>query len=241
MASLINRLIGNSFKGSFRPDSYKPLSDEIYQMFKSKGEGLYYSCIKSEDNNFVSRAIPHITELYNKPGKEDIHLSHCVAIFYSENLKSHFTPNEWDIITKSWNNFYGNSYPLDDSIKVLVMASADDNGMNYFNFSQYQSRDFSLRKVELPESRKSKVLRFLVSIAPLYYDYTGLVFWWLYRLCSWFKFLDDSESLYCSENMYEAFKCANFKIADNDEPSPLDIENYNLNLRFYTTPNFLNK
>lgn len=241
MASLINRLIGNWFKGSFRPDSYKPLSDEIYQMFKSKGEGLYYSCIKSEDNNFVSRAIPHITELYNKPGKEDIHLSHCVAIFYSEKLKSHFTPNEWYIITKSWNNFYGNSYPLDDSIKVLVMASADDNGMNYFNFSQYQNRDFSLRKVELPESGKYKVIRFLVSIAPLYYDYTGLVFWWLYRLCSWFKFLDDPESLYCSENMYEAFKCANFKIADNDEPSPLDIENYNLNLRFYTTPNFLNK
>ena len=241
MASLINRLIGNRFKGSFRPYSYKPLSDEMYQVFKNKGEGLYYSCIKSEDNNFVSRAIPHITELYNKPGKEDIHLSHCVAIFYSEKLKSHFTPNERYIIKKSWNNFYGNSYPLDDSIKVLVMASADDNGMNYFNFSQYQNRDFSLRKVELPESGKYKVIRFLVSIAPLYYDYTGLVFWWLYRLCSWFKFLDDPESLYCSENMYEAFKCANFKIADNDEPSPLDIENYNLNLRFYTTPNFLNK
>jgi len=53
------------------------------------------------------------------------------------------------------------------------------------------------------------------------------------------KFLDDQESLYCSENMYEAFKCANFKIADNEEPSPLDIENYNMGLRFYVTPNFL--
>ena len=239
MASLINRLIGNWFKDSFRPDSYKRLSDEMYQVFKSKGEGLYYSCLKSEDNTFLSKMIPYIIELYNKPEKEDISLSHCVAIFYSENLKLYFTPNEWNIITKSWNNFYGNAYPLDDSIKVLVMASADDNGMNYFNFSQYQSRDFSLRKVELPESEKSKVLSFLVSIAPLYYDYTGFVFWWLYRLFSWFKFLDDQESLYCSENMYEAFKCANFKIADNEEPSPLDIENYNMGLRFYVTPNFL--
>jgi len=241
MIHWINILIGNKLKKSFQPSTYKSLPDWLYQQFKSKGEGLFYSCIRSKDNDTASKAISSIAKFFNKPGKEDLPLSHCIAILYSENLKSHFTGEDWSIIQGNWNNYYGGTKLLDDSVKTLVLASADSTGMNYFDFSKYQTRDFSLRKVDLIAPQESKALHFLAAIAPKYYDYTGLVFWWLYKICIWFKFLDDPEALYCSENIYEAFMCADFKIAAKEEPSPLDIENYNLDLRFFVTPGFLKK
>jgi len=177
--------------------------------------------------------------LFNKKDQEDIPLSHSIIIIYSENLQNCFTPSQWELVKERWNYFYGGAVPLDNNIKLLVLASADKAGMDYFSFSQYELREFSLRKANLNIIQQTVVTDFLVAINSKYYDYTGLVFWWLYKLCRFFGFLQDKDSFYCSEQIYEAMKQAGFYCAPVNNPSPLDIENYHLDLRFFVTPKFL--
>jgi hypothetical protein len=241
MANFINKLTGKIFKDKFRPRLYRPLPDAYYDIFRQFGEGLYYVTIKSSNNNIVSKAISYVTILFTK--KEDLKLaiSHCVTVLYSEHLENWFSEEDWKIVKSCWNNYYGNSKQLDSSIKTLVLSSADDNGMNYFDFSQYCLRNFCLRKPSIGEVRQFKVIQFLVSLSPKLYDYTGLVFWWLYKFCSFFNFLQDKESYTCSETIYNAFMSIDFKTAKKENPSPLDLENYNQQYRIYNTPGFFNE
>ena len=44
------------------------------------------------------------------------------------------------------------------------------------------------------------------------------------------RWLDDPESYFCSENIFEAFLKGDFKIAENDNPSPFDINEYRRDL-----------
>lgn len=237
----INEQFQKKFKKEAIPRTHRPLSPEIYEIFKSQGEGLHYCNIKSKDNNIIAKAIGKIAQWFNKKSDEDLSLTHTIAILFSDNLRLWFTDDEWKIIITRWNEYYGHTKGLDGSIKALVLASADEEGMNFFDFSKYQTRDFSLRKLPLGRKKQKLIVNKLVSIKSAPYDVTGLVFWWLYRICSWFKFLEDPDSYFCSE-LYDIVKdTTGFKIANCADPSPLDIENYKIDLRYYVTKNFLKK
>ena len=239
MAYWINKKFKEKFNKEFVPKTHRPLSPEIYNIFQEYPEGLSYCNIKSKDNNIIARLIAQVAQWFNKKSDMDLSLTHTITILNSENLKDWFTEEEWAIVTANWDKYYGGSKKLDESIKLLVLASADDNGMNFFDFSVYQSRDFSLRKLPLGKKKTKKIISKLVSIESAPYDVTGLAFWWLYKLLKWFKFFDDPDSYFCSE-LYEIIKeTTGFKIAEKDNPSPLDIENYRTDLRYYVTENFL--
>jgi hypothetical protein len=239
MAYWINEQFKKKFEKSFRPAKHRELSYVTYITLKAHGEGIHYCNIKSRDNNFIAIMIGKIAQWFNKKSDEDISLTHTIPILLSEDLKSWFTEKDWKIVSDNWDKYYGGTKKLDSSIKALVLASADDNGMNFFDFSKYQTREYSLRKLPLTKNKEKKIIKKLVAIESAPYDITGMVFWWLYKLCKWFKFLDDPKSYFCSE-LYEIIKdTTGFKIAEKDNPSPLDIENYRLDLRYYVTKNFL--
>ena len=241
MAYWINKKFQEKFEKAFRPKKYRQVLPKTYEIFKDHKESISYSNIKSKDNNIVATLIGKLAQWFNKKSDVDLSLTHTIAILYSDNLKVWFTDEDWEIVTVNWDKYYGGTKKLDSSVKFLVLASADDNGMNFFDFSTYQSRDFSLRTLPLGRKKQKKIIKELVSIESAPYDITGLVFWCLYKICKWFKFLDDPESYFCSE-LYEIIKnTTEFEIAGEDNPSPLDIENHRTDLRYYVTENFLKK
>jgi len=216
MANIINILIGENRKKAFRPKQHKELTTEWYERFKEWGEGMFYANIQSRENNTVAKLISRVSG----------GLTHSIAILYAENLKDYFTDDEWITILCSWNNYYGGSKVLDETVKVLVLVSADENGMNCFDFSAYQKRQLSIREAPLLPENIRFVLEYFMSRAFKYYDYTGLFFWLLYKTCEWFGFLDDPDADFCSESIYDGFTKGELLIADCDNPSPDDIENY---------------
>lgn len=239
MPNCINKLVYKHKQKSVKPRNYRPLLPDIYELFKNQGEGVFYSNLKSRENNVVAKAIGKITQCFNKKNEEDINLTHTVAILYSESLREWFNDEEWGVISTNWYEYYKDAPPLDNSIKLLVLASADADGMNFFNFSHYQLRDFSLRKLPLPKEETIKIVKRLITVEPAPYDATGLIFWPIYKILQFFKFLDDPKSYFCSE-LYDIVKEeTGFEIAEGSNPSPLGIENYRLDLRFYVTKNFL--
>lgn len=238
MAYWINEKFQKKFKKEVKPRKHVPLTPEMYDLFKSAGEGLHYCNIKSKDNNFVAKLIGKLPQWLNEKSDVDLGLTHTIAILFSDNLRLWFTDDEWNIVVSRWDSYYGGAKELDSSIKALVLASADEEGMNFFDFSKYQARDFSLRRLPFFNEDQKLIVSKLVSIKSAPYDVTGLAFWCLYTMCGWFNFLDDPDSYFCSE-LYEIIKnITGFKIAKRDNPSPLDIENYRLNLRYYVTENF---
>lgn len=237
----INKKFNEKFDKEFRPKTHRVLSPDTYDIFKKYPEGITYCNIKSKDNNIVAFLIGKTAQWFNKKSDVDLSLTHTIAILNSENLKEWFSKEDWEIVTANWDKYYGGTKKLDASIKLLVLASADDNGMNFFDFSVYQGRDFSLRKLPVGKKKTKALISKLVSIESAPYDMTGLVFWCLYKVLKWFKFLDDPESYFCSELYGLVKETAGFEIAEEENPSPLDIENYRTDLRYYVTKNFLKK
>ena len=214
MANWINELIKKNRQKVFRPATHKVLDEVWYTRFKEWGEDLYYTNLQAKNNNIISTLIAKFSK----------GLSHTIAILYSENLRANFTDDEWMKVVASWNNYYGGTKELDSSIKVLVLASADEASINVFDFSVYQKRQLSIRKSNVSVLDKLRIILYLVSRLRKPYDYTGLAFWLLYKTCELFGFLDDPEADFCSELVYDGFKQGNCVIAKCANPSPGNIE-----------------
>lgn len=202
---LINRLLQKYFRSKFKGVKHKPLDEEIYRIFRDNGEGLYYVNIWSRNNTIMARLIG----LFSKG------ISHTVPVVYSENMRDLFNVSQWAKIIGSWIHYY-REVPGD--IKVLVLPSADDIGLVACDFSRYQNRKISIRKVRIGDQRK--VVDYLVSRIGRPYDSIGLVCWLL-------GLRDDPYSDYCSEVTYDGMKAGGVRIAGKDNPSPAQIEEYN--------------
>lgn len=214
MFQRINKIVGNYFRKKRKPKIHTILLDSVLRFFQEQGEGIYYTCMRSGSTNIISRAIRCVT------GAE----THCVILYYSEELKSKFSSIEWDKIKMKYKEYYGSSYDIEeDDVKVLVMASADEVGMTYFDFSKYQRREQSIRKAPLSVMQEDTIIRYMCSdtVMDANYDYVGLTFWWFFRI------IDDERAFFCSEIIEEAFKTIGIKIAAIPNPSPKDIEQYN--------------
>jgi hypothetical protein len=209
MLNWINKKIQEYYVKKHQAKIYKPLLPMFKDMFEKNGEGLYLCCIKASYSNIVSKIIGWFSKGW----------SHCIIFYYSENLQKNFDDLAWLKINKSWNQIYGNKVPLNENIKTLIISSADETGMECFDFSQYEFRQMTIRKIPATEEQKQIILNCLISIIGKPYDLTGLIGWL-------FKLGDDKYSYYCSENVYDACKIGNIIIAEKEEPSPGQIENY---------------
>jgi len=214
---LLNEFVDRKMKKEYIPGAHKPLSDEAYTFFKNNGEGLYNICVESKNNDFVAKIISLVTGKY----------SHGFTLYYHENIFSKLMDEEWQRLRLKYYSYYGDSIDIDEklkSIKVLCLASADSNGMNYKDYSAYQNRTQVIMKPTLTEAQTNKVLHsyFTPETMNAVYDYTGLAFWWLNKM------FDDERAYYCSELIYDKFSEVGIKVAQRKDPSPTEIVNYGI-------------
>jgi len=208
----INECIDKKMDAEWKTKTHRELNESAYEFFKIHGEGLYNFCVESKNNNFAAKMIALLSGKY----------SHGCTMFYHENIKSMLTADEWHRLQLKYYTYYGEVDNIEEKlgkIKVLVLASADSNGMNYFDYSSYQGRKQVIMKPELTDKQMKKILHSYLTSDTMnaLYDYTGLAFWWLNRM------FDDERAWYCSEIMYDKYKEAGVIIADDPNPSPTQI------------------
>lgn len=210
MLNTLHKFIGSIFRRKWVPKPRYPQSKDMVAWFKQYGEGLYISNMQSASTNIVSKCIRLIA------GEE----THSIILLYAEDLRSWFTTMEWERLATKYKFYYGSFTDIEeDNIKILVLGSADETGMNYPSFRTYQYRMQSIRKVPLTYDNEMKIVRYLVSpqVMSAEYDYYGLIFWFL-------RIADDERAYFCSEIIEEAFKRVNLKVSVKSNPSPHELE-----------------
>jgi len=216
LAHWINTLFDKKYKVEWIPKDYRDLIPSMYDVFKANGEGVYESILQSTGNDFAAKMIAFFS------GK----FSHCFHMFYSEDLRGKLTNLEYVRIINNWERYYGISEQEAEEkfqdVKILVLGSADKNGMNYPNYSTYQSRKQCIRKLYTTPQQNIDLLKWYLNptVMSAIYDYTGLTFWWL------FKIFDDERAYYCSEIIKDAGDKIEYAMCNIDEPSPTQIYNY---------------
>jgi len=238
MKTLLNKLISAWCNKKFKKQTWKPLSKETEEIFQRLGTGILNCNIRSTQSNFISKVIGFFSTYreYNK----SVPISHNVCIYFGDItklLEGH--PVEKSILENRISKYYKNP-PLLSEIKALVLCSADDNGMNYFDFSKYQNRDFSLRPLLADYKKQRSITCDFIRQFNKPYDYTGLVFWPLYRIFKFMNIFDDSKSWFCSEVNHEILKRHGIRLCNKNNPSPADTEYANKYAAFkYRTKGFL--
>ena len=215
MFKWINKLLANKYKKEQKPRGQRTLTTEAFERFHPKGEGLFIINLKGTSNSFVAKVIEYFS------GK----LTHSFIAMYSQDLRSWFNDEQWAKITAKYNYYYGITTGIPTTAKVLVLGSADQDGMNYFDYSHYQNRIQSIRKAPLNSVQIKGIIGWLCQdrVMNANYDYTGLVGWMFRKIlpCT-----DVKVDLYCSELVALAFNSVGLKIAKDLEPSPAQIEEY---------------
>jgi len=228
----LNSIIDCIYEKKRTKKAWEPLTNQGIVDGLSDGK-IFICCLVSRNNNIVAKAISKLSGPF----------SHVVAVCTMAGIvwDAH---GEYSRIHVKLEQYYGDFISPD----YLVLASADENGMNYFDISEYQNREMVIfditgtqDEIEIKEydngtmetvihgnDKSDAIIKDFLSpqIMNAHYDYTGLIGWvvkawkWLYR-----KF-DDERAYYCSEVVYDVFKRNGIGIADSSEPSPTDIYNY---------------
>lgn len=227
----VNKKIDNYYDKNWEIKEYKVLNDNFNTMFENQPEGVYYSNIVTENNDWVSRLIAFFS------GK----FSHSVLIYNTgeKTIKKLLNEKEFDRLIKKFKIYYGvdlvDAEDIIQNTKVFVLGSADSNGMNYFNFSQYQDRKQQIISTRFDLEKSRELLKFMMTKTNMdkVYDYLGLITYPLWR------FIDDSRAWYCSEQVYDVLKIFGLKVAKKDNPSPTKIAKYSnkLNNQIYSNVN----
>lgn len=223
MKTLLNKIIDFFFEKKRTKKKYKPLTNKPLADVLSTGK-LFVACLVSRNNNFASKQITKFSGPF----------SHVVVVWNM--LDSIFETTAWDRLCKKFDKYYGEYDWANDGPQHVVLASADDNGMNYFSISEYQNREMIVFHINgsvdpIPEdhlrSYERVISEFLSpKVMNANYDYTGLVGQIFRKLGKLFYSLwDDERAYYCSEQA-EIFKRHGVKIADVDEPTPTEIYKY---------------
>ena len=230
MKAILNKIIDMIFEKKRVKKKYKPLTNKSLSDGLANGK-LFVACIKSRNNNFVSRMITKFSGPY----------SHVVAVFDSS--KYEFGSIEMIRLTKKLKSYYANHAKY--IMEYLVLASADDNGMNYFSISEYQNREMivfnipeiqdtntdTIGNISSYSSRLDDIIHELLSekVMNANYDYTGLVgqiFKPIKKIGKLiFSLFDDERAYYCSEQA-DIFRKHGVKLADKTDPTPTEIYNY---------------
>ena len=214
MKSLLNKIIDYFFEKKRVKKKHKQLTNKELINALSLGK-LFIACIKSRNNNFASRMITKFSGPY----------SHVVAVWNSLNSVGNIGGDRCKALIRKMIDYYSDTTYL-HCPKIIVLASADENGMNYFDISEYQNREMTIFQIDTDKA-DDIIHEFLSEkVMNMNYDYTGLVGQIFRKLGKWFYSLfDDERAYYCSEQA-EIFKRHGVKIADHDEPTPTEIFNY---------------
>lgn len=219
MFKWINAQIAKKYKKTTKPRSHKELTTEAYERFHPKGEGIYICNFKGTSNSFVAKCIQKFSG----------DLTHSFDVVYSTDLRSWFTDEQWTKLSAKWNYYYGVTTGIPLSTKALVIGSMDSDGMNVFDYANYQNRIQSIRKVPITSVAIKAVIAWLCQdkVLKSNYDYTGL-FFWLVKVIM--PYADVKEDFYCSEIVYDSFyQAVGVKVAKKADPSPKQIEDVNKN------------
>ncbi len=209
LISRINSWIDSIYESRRKKHDHKPfINRELYESLHT-GK-LYIACIVGTRNNIVSKAIQHFSGPF----------SHFIAIANTEKAALTY-PEKWRVLTKLAEYYNEKEIRIPD---YLVLASADDDGMNYFDLSQYQLREMII--FEIPSNEDTIIKKFVSKeVMDSHYDYTGLVgqivrgWRWLY------SFFDDQKSWYCSEQA-DIFRRFKVQLSEKQDPNPTQIYKY---------------
>jgi hypothetical protein len=213
--------------------TYRSLSSELEDVFSKGGDGLWSITLVSKNNNIIARFIGMITKLF--VGVREAY-SHFSFFMVGDEWKAWLSQTDFNILKDKLGKYYLNRPSLKD-VRAMIMASADENGMNYFSVSNYQTRKFILRKIPVNDPYILQcVVKDLLALYNTPYDVTGLLMWPLYRLFKFFKFFDDARAMFCSEQVKVLYKYG-IRMADIERPSPADIEKFlgNMWVRYIKT------
>lgn len=211
---MINKLIQKIIKKNYDKKNHVQINQEMKQFFEKNGEGIYYVNCRQEGKNILSKII----------GKFSNEFTHTIAVLYFEN--SILLPYQEIAMNKSLKEFYKEDIEL-DKIKHLVIANSFDIGQVCCDFSYYQNRKMTIRKMKYNNRRLQVMLKYVTDRIGQPYDATGLAFYPLKWFSKKLYKIFDSDYKYCSEFVYDMAKIAGIKLAAHDNPSPGDIESYN--------------
>ena len=205
--SLINNMIDIVMDKRFQQKDYKETKYSISKVFKESGNGIYGCHLIGENNDFTSKAIRLVSGKY----------VHSILVWHDEEgIMKNLNNDAIARLKYKFNSYYKN-FPFLDFLKTktLVLGSADSNGMNYFDFSNYHDRQFILNKIPLEEYQIKELVNYMLKHENMHrkYDYTGL-FFWLFRL------FDDEKSWYCSEQYNNVLRYIGYDMEFKKDPSP---------------------
>jgi len=219
MFKWINSLFAKKYKKEAKPRTHKELTQEAYERFHPKGDGIYICNFKGVSNSFVAKVIQYFSG----------ELTHSFIVVYSTDLRSWFTDEQWLKLSAKWNYYYGVTTGIPVTTKALVIGSMDSDGMNVFDYANYQHRIQSIRKVPINSVAIKAVIAWLCQDKVLNsnYDYTGLVFFLFKKIM---PYTDVKEDFFCSEIVFDAFyQSIGLRVAKKHDPSPKQIEDVNKN------------
>lgn len=208
--SLINKAIDEIMDRKWNKKSYRVLDPQIGDIFQKNGFGIYVAHTIGNNNDLTGRMIQKITGPY----------SHSMLIWYTpEGILNHIESDEMDRLCEKYRTYYKGIDPVPamNDTKALVLGSADSNGMNYFNFSQYQNRKMITHKLPFGHLKSMNLVHWMLKPKQMDkpYDYTGLAFWWLFRM------FDDDRAWYCSEQVKDVCLKFGYDVCPGeDNPSP---------------------
>lgn len=205
----INEVIDSFYEEKRLEKDHKIFTNEKLKNALKDGK-LFIACIEGVPKNIVSKAIIKISGPYS-------HVAFVADIF-----KYKGTKEEMARLYAKFDQYYKTYKPID----YAVLASADDNGMNYFDISNYQNRRMKIFQVDNPMEDKI-ISKFLTEeMMKKHYDYSGLVGQIFRKFAYWlYKIFDDERALYCSEQMDETRE---FKVyfSDKKDSSPTQVCEY---------------
>lgn len=216
MINYINKKYQENQIKKWEPVEWKPIKGQWIDFFVRQDCRVAICNLVAVKTNLISNII----------GKLEGGLSHTVLLMYEPEMHLILNEGEKEKLNKNLKFYYINPPKIED-IKIWVWGSADETGMNYYDFSVLQNREKWIYKIPHYNLNYNSIIHSMNDYIAKPYDGTGLLFWLLYKKVSkLFGFFDDKKSAFCSEYVYDMLRnCAGYVCADEDNPSPYMIHN----------------
>lgn len=216
-ANKINVFFGFLAKKMYKKKNWVILNDEVFnKYFESAETDSFFLCnLHGPRGIFLERVIRWFEQGF----------SHTVPLFYGD-ITKHLNSVQIEKVKLSLRKVYKNP-PVLKKVRVWVVGSADEIGLNWFDFSMYQDGLFKVYapwKVD-PATIK-KMLSFGVSLLWIRYDLSGLLMKFLGKLKIKIKSLNDSFAVFCSEYTQLFFSEGGIKVSEESSTGPGAIDKY---------------
>lgn len=234
----INRKMKKYFSKKFIKKEWVSLDKDLKRVFNSMGDnGVWIAIIRR--HKLKNKLLDFIVGIIAKICDNNVH---AVPVFFTSKsymLHELLSPLSMRTLRLKLDKYYKNP-PNTTEVEAWVMGSAEEDGMNYFDFSAYAGRKFSLFHIPINSlNYKLSAIDWFINKHKAPYDSTGLLFWYIYKKLRFLNpVFDDAKSYFCSEIVYDGFKKIGCIVSKKDNPSPDDIYNYLKEQGFLVYENF---